>query len=647
MTDLFAVATGNWSSTGTWSLSSGGSPGAGPPTSADRVFLNAATGVKTITIDGTTGSPSLCQSLDCTGFTGTLTASGTGKQVNVGDANGGNFKLVSGMTFAFPTDAASFWNFISTHSGNTMDWGGKQTSNMVFNGVGGSWLLQSNTVMFAGTAPFMTLTNGTLDMNGFNLTAINFTSNTGGTRVFNMGSGTFTNNGGFSVGNLSTGLTINGGTSTFSQPFNSAGPTMGDQTYHDYSQGNAGAYGPTITGTPTFNNFTLPSVNVSSSFSINGGITVNGTLTMNGNVFSQNTRLFVHSAAYGVQANIVCNGTVTAQYLNLKDIAASGSASWNLSAITGLSGDCGNNSGITFTTPATVFAKMTTSGNIDGLPWKTTSGGSVVARVPLPQDTGKFDANAFSTGSIVVTNNVARIGALDFTGATNTPTLNINASTELYGDLTLISAMTLSGTSALNFEGGAGTTHITTAGKSIPWPMTFGSNRTISPLDAITSTNTLIVYDYCTFNTNGFNHQFSAITFSGGTTNVNDNLKSTGAVTVDSAIAPAVINLAAQLWGTGAVAVSSGTINSTGNSAELKSGTTMAFSGGTSTIDKLTIGSTLTASGGTLKLPAATSHSFATGFNVTNAGAVSYGGVPTFSAGALTIAATAPPNLGI
>jgi len=66
----YAVATGNWMQSGvTWSNSSGGSPVAGYPVAGDTVYLNAASGAITVTVD----APSACASIICTGFTGTLT----------------------------------------------------------------------------------------------------------------------------------------------------------------------------------------------------------------------------------------------------------------------------------------------------------------------------------------------------------------------------------------------------------------------------------------------------------------------------------------------------------------------------------------------------------------------------------------------
>lgn len=76
---------------------------------------------------------------------------------------------------------------------------------------------------------------------------------------------------------------------------------------------------------------------------------------------------------------------------------------------------------------------------------ETNGGGSQMAstRVPLPQDTLHFDSSSFDSGSKVITQNMPRIGSIDFTGATNTPTFTTSTTASVFGSLTLISGMTL------------------------------------------------------------------------------------------------------------------------------------------------------------------------------------------------------------
>lgn len=71
MADRYWVGgSGTWDTTSTanWSASSGGASGASAPTTADVVFLNANSGAVTVTL----GEDVPCLRLTCTGFTGTL-----------------------------------------------------------------------------------------------------------------------------------------------------------------------------------------------------------------------------------------------------------------------------------------------------------------------------------------------------------------------------------------------------------------------------------------------------------------------------------------------------------------------------------------------------------------------------------------------
>lgn len=51
MASRFAVATGDWNNTATWSASSGGAAGASFPVAGDDVFLDAASGAIVVTIN--------------------------------------------------------------------------------------------------------------------------------------------------------------------------------------------------------------------------------------------------------------------------------------------------------------------------------------------------------------------------------------------------------------------------------------------------------------------------------------------------------------------------------------------------------------------------------------------------------------------
>jgi len=89
MASRYAVATGNWNATATWSDSDGGAPGSSAPVDGDNVFLTATSGAITVTL--TAGAT--CDNLVCTGFPGTL-ALGAYSLTATGDT----VTLPSGMT---------------------------------------------------------------------------------------------------------------------------------------------------------------------------------------------------------------------------------------------------------------------------------------------------------------------------------------------------------------------------------------------------------------------------------------------------------------------------------------------------------------------------------------------------------------------
>ena len=82
--------TGNWNSTTNWSDTDGGASGFSVPINGDNVFLTAASGANTLTINVTSD----CTSINCTGFIGTLAGSAI-LQVR------GNLTLGAGMTNSY------------------------------------------------------------------------------------------------------------------------------------------------------------------------------------------------------------------------------------------------------------------------------------------------------------------------------------------------------------------------------------------------------------------------------------------------------------------------------------------------------------------------------------------------------------------
>jgi len=451
MATITASATGgNWSATAAW-------VGGVVPTSTDDVLLTAASG--NITVDGIGGSPSLCQSLDCTTYTGTFTFGGSA-WLNIGSASGGLLKFVAGMTV---TPGTGTLNLVASSGTYNVTTANKGSGILNFSG-GATYNIQdanSSISAFTVSAGIVNTNNNNLTVNTFNI---------GASGTFNLGSSTikFTtwiNNG-----------TVGVGTSTLQNNASGASSlTDNSSTAYNAFTYNASNALCAFVGAMSFTTMSVTGACLSNNNNIGLSLTNNltvGTLTLAG-VDAASNRLFVASAVPGTQVTLSVT-TLTASNVDFADINATGSANWNLSAITGGSGDRGNNTGITFSTPINCYMKTAANVNWSAANWYTTSGGSTHARVPLPQDTAVFDANSFTTSNKIVTVDGVMCGSVNWTGVTNTPTWKINtaqtAQLNAYGSITLSSGVTASGTAILALVG-RGTNTITNGGITATWPI--------------------------------------------------------------------------------------------------------------------------------------------------------------------------------
>lgn len=352
--------------------------------------------------------------------------------------------------------STSIISFKSTSSGKTVTlaWV-TMGAQMTFNGVGGGWTLQDTFNIWSGT---LLLSAWTLNTNWQTVTCGWFNSSTTNIRTLTLGASvvnctSFTNT-------ISDNLTLNAWTSSIRVTWSWVFAWWGMTFYEVQLNGTA----HTISGANTFTTLTRTgTATKTDTMTLSANQTITGTITLAGN--SAINRLLVQSStkwtAYTLSA-----WTVTASNVDIQDMTGAGAGSWNLSAITGLSGDCGGNSGITFTTGANQYMKTAVSVNWSASNWFTTSGGATPWRVPLPQDTAIFDANSITAWSIVITQDMPRIGGVNWTGATNTPTWTPSSAASVFGSITLISGMTLTaGGSTYTMEGRSSYT-FTSAGKS-------------------------------------------------------------------------------------------------------------------------------------------------------------------------------------
>ena len=213
-------------------------------------------------------------------------------------------------------------------------------------------------------------------------------------------------------------------------------PTTTDTATWDSSSA-SGNYTATIDGSPTVATFTYNGrTEILDVITLSGSLTVTGTLTINGN--SATNRLYINSSVPGT-ARTITAATVSATNVDFQDITGAGAGSWDLSAITGKSGDCGGNTSITFTTGAT----QTFSGTVSDS-WSTNAWTS---RVPLCQDDVVI-SSAFSSAQ-TVTGDMPRLGkSIDFSGASWSGTalnwtLTSGLAPSVFGSITMKSGMTM------------------------------------------------------------------------------------------------------------------------------------------------------------------------------------------------------------
>ena len=196
----------------------------------------------------------------------------------------------------------------------------------------------------------------------------------------------------------------------------------------------------------------------------------NNNLTMAATTISGNSatnRILIASNTLGTARTITISGGTFAN-ADFRDITLSSAT--DLSAITGGSGNCEGNTGITFTTADDWYWNGSGTQNLsDYTYWYTATngGGSQMAstRTVLPQDTLYFDADSID-GATTVDQDLPRIPGIDFTGVSAMAFHMNNIHQEIYGSLTLVSNVTLTfAGNSLTFAS-RGTNSITSAGKS-------------------------------------------------------------------------------------------------------------------------------------------------------------------------------------
>lgn len=360
------------------------------PTSSDDVVATATSGDLTINI------AAAARSVNLTDYTGTLTHN-AGITLSIGSSTPGP----DNVALYFPTDGWTYTvgstmsqiHFVSTSvTQQTITTGSKTIGSITFNG-SGSYQLQDDIVL---SGNFVYEDGSSFDTNEKSIT-------------------------------LTDGGTFNGGGQTYDEVILNGSSVI-------------------VSGTNTFGNLTRNGGDVrTAAISFSADQTIMGTLTLSGD--SSINRLIVRSSTIGTPVTLTA-GAVEASNVDFRDIVGAGDADWDLSEISGLSGDAGGNSGITLTDPATQTWQGTNGGN-----WSDSS--KWTSRVPLPQD--DVIVNVTFSASQTIQADMPRLGkTIDFTGTGGNPTFNLSSTSapEVYGSLILVPEMNVTmPSSSLGFYG--------------------------------------------------------------------------------------------------------------------------------------------------------------------------------------------------
>jgi hypothetical protein len=431
----------NWNTVNSWSAASGGACTASVPTSTNSVYFNVnsfTAASQILTVDAT----AYCLNMDWTGSLNTPTLITSGQNVNVY----GSLTFISAM---LRTGSGTII-MTSTSVGKTIDWGGlvpTSSAGLTFNGIGGEWTLSSDVNINIG---IVTLTNGNVVIGNKTITCGRWVLTTG-TISANTGA-----------------ITLIAGNGT---------PNFEGGSSTNYNTVNLNGTAHTVSGSNTFVNLTRNgTATKTDTLTLTAGTTqtVTGTCALIGN--SAVNRLLVQSSTLGTAATITATDWTGTNAVDFMDITSTNAVNLaNELVYTQFSGDCGGNTGITFTAASPQISATTAS-------WATIAGwqdGIGTDRVPLPQD----DVTCSHSKTV----DMPRIGrSVSITG---TPAMTYSVNSEIYGSLTLVSGQTGTWISSntVSFRG-RGIYTLTTAGKSFGIIYLYAPTGTLTLQDNVTGT---------------------------------------------------------------------------------------------------------------------------------------------------------------
>jgi hypothetical protein len=527
MADRYWVGgTANWDGTaGTkWATTSGGAGGASVPTSADDVYFDAAS---TGTVTPVTAQ-AICRTLNTTGFTGTVTGTGT-------IIIHGGLTLNAGVTWSHSGSMdirAASGSFTITTAGKTLG-----PTTFGFTGTSTATWTLGDAFTSSGA---ITVVSGTFDTANYNVTVTQLSSSNSNTRTINLGSSTVTLTAGaaFSMATI-TGLTFNAGTSNI--VCSAAGPLIasGGLTFYNISF-TSPTTGVAIQGVNTFNNFSVtgPASAGVNPVTFDSRQTINGTLSTTGT--AGNRRVWFRGVTYGIAQTLTVNATPSLTDADFRDIYVVGTAAPISGTRVGNLRGC---RGITFSTPKTVYWNQAAGGNWSGNNWASGSGVAPSTDFfPLAQDTAVIENTGLNTSATVTLDSpVVYFGTIDMSTRTNVMTLAGSTAYTVYGDWKFGSGVTRSYSGGLTFSG-RNTQTITSAGKSFVQTLTIDSyGGSVELADALNIGSGSLTVTNGTFDTKNYN--VTAGSLSSSNSNVRTITLGSSTVTISTSSA---INFTAQ-----------------------------------------------------------------------------------------------------
>jgi hypothetical protein len=461
---------GTWDATSTlnWAASSGGAGGQSAPTSIDDVVFDANSGTG-ITV---TCSSAVCATLTATTFNGTFNGTLT---IHGGVTSGAN---VSWGPFAPGLTVTLVGTGSYTISSAT------PFAILTVNSAGGTYSLAA--ILSVTT---FTLQSGNFSTSNYDVFAGSFSVTGTATSSLTLGSSYVdTSAVTFSAGN---NFTFTAGTSligpsapTTNLTINTRNSDSATRGFYDVTASSS----LILYGLNTFRNATSGfNVTIYDNQTVTGVLTLNqGTLTTR--------RAMMGDIVNGVRKTLtVAAFSATPLYWDFSDIALAGA----VGTLTGsYLGDRGNNSGITFPSPKTVYWVGGTGSWFNATSWALTSGGAAsINNVPLAQDTVVVDNNSGGAGTAISglsatdSRSTTFVTAIDMSTRSTTVSISgysVNQGIYLQGNLTL----GYSGCTAnnLQFYGRAPQT-ITSNGGTLGGPIAISSMAsTVTLADACTIT---------------------------------------------------------------------------------------------------------------------------------------------------------------